>query len=397
MTDHNPESRPDPHPTLGQYLTHLRRAEGDPSLRTLADAVGTSHTFVNDLLHDRMTKPGWQRVAAIVRHLGGDPDYARDLWARPLDAVAAQPAEDPVAALLRSVDGRLADITGLLQRLVPDHRHSTAYRAPRSDPAMTDPDPASDPASAEPYAEDWFAHPGGPLAHYVWTAAGDTSRVLCTGTDADVAVMRAAEAGDMPCPSCVAEMREAATDLNLPMPVCLGCGTMHPATETGLVAPHGPEQKPVPTCMGAGHRPAQFDGRDDTRREALADHTALRHNVAARRAMFQRDVGRDQPMAIAVDTYPEEIIRMETMLSHWAEVVASGDYMPTVRLAMIKSVSRRTARSGMSGVVDQATIEGSQDWLRAVRWRLLPVLGLPLADGQPRTAASELFEVLSVL
>ena len=112
----------DPAQALAAALRHLHRAAGQPSSRKIAAAVGSvSHTSVADALAGRRV-PSWAILEKMVRHLQGDPDAFRGLWAN-----AAAPASSDARNAVAVSFGDTAQSDGNRAALVAEARRRAGF------------------------------------------------------------------------------------------------------------------------------------------------------------------------------------------------------------------------------------------------------------------------------
>lgn len=113
------ETAPDTPVTLASYLRGLRLAAGQPSLRTIGNAIEIGRSTVDNLLKGVAYRPQWRMVAALVSYLDGDLTYARRLWQEHVKQ-SRDDAAPSGSAGLDAIAEQLDEITCLLRRLV-DH------------------------------------------------------------------------------------------------------------------------------------------------------------------------------------------------------------------------------------------------------------------------------------
>jgi hypothetical protein len=98
------------HEALACYLRELHIAASCPSSRSIAKAVGVSHTQVNQYLRGTAAAAAsWERLWVVVAHLGGDKAKARALW--------EQAQHRTINAYDPALMGLLADILAELRGL----------------------------------------------------------------------------------------------------------------------------------------------------------------------------------------------------------------------------------------------------------------------------------------
>jgi hypothetical protein len=103
---------------LTAYLQQLHAAADYPSTRAMGAATGVSHTQVHYYLRGTAGRARWDRVAALVAHLGGENAKARALWEQARSApVGTHSTRQP---LVVDVVGLLGEILAELRALRAD-------------------------------------------------------------------------------------------------------------------------------------------------------------------------------------------------------------------------------------------------------------------------------------
>jgi biotin carboxyl carrier protein len=133
----------DPIGVLFKEVQHLHLRAGEPSSRKIAKETGAvSHNTVTNIIRRKPGKPvpSWVCFAAVVEHLGGDPEHFKELW------VAARQAE--LAAAEATAGAALAK-AALDAKQTLDQARSQAEQMLRDARAEADRIKAETQASAE--------------------------------------------------------------------------------------------------------------------------------------------------------------------------------------------------------------------------------------------------------
>ncbi len=107
-----PDVPPGSHRDLVDALHALHHQAGWPSLRTLARAIGVSHTTVSKTF-STATLPSWGTLELLVLAMDGDPVQFRDLWVSATTTTGATASGLPQPRIA----GRRAELTALRRHL----------------------------------------------------------------------------------------------------------------------------------------------------------------------------------------------------------------------------------------------------------------------------------------
>ena len=106
--------------------------------------------------------------------------------------------------------------------------------------------------------------------------------------------------------------------------------------QSEVIAPHthSHDSKIYITCRGAGHVPAQRDGRDEQRVRAILKLADVRREIAEARAAFTEDMDKFRSMADVIDMSAPKILVLEATATVWEFMAESGDWWTTLAYAL---------------------------------------------------------------
>lgn len=106
--------------------------------------------------------------------------------------------------------------------------------------------------------------------------------------------------------------------------------------QSEVVAPHTHSHDPkiYVTCRGAGHVPAQHDGRDEQRVQAVLKFADVQREIGEARAAFLQDMDKFRSMYDVIDLDAQKIIILESTAKVWEFMASSGDWWNTLAYAL---------------------------------------------------------------
>lgn len=152
---------------------------------------------------------------------------------------------------------------------------------------------------------------------------------------------------------------------------CLPCGTELDLLPGGAVPDHQHEGQP---CPGSRFRPAQADGRDDVRREAIRRYRALRAMTDVKRAAFVADLAKGWRIRDLVEADAGAIVLEESEAAYWKGLALHGLWMETLR-EVIRDLGRNPVTSSNidRGLHDWER-SGARAWLRSANTELQKII-----------------------
>lgn len=162
---------------------------------------------------------------------------------------------------------------------------------------------------------------------------------------------------------------------------CLACPAVLDLLPGGAVPDH---QDDTEQCDGAGFRPAQDDGRDDVRREAIRHWRALRGLSALKRADLATNLGKTGwRMRDLMDTEVRAVVIEESEADLWRDLAMHGDWWETARRAIALLGRRALTTDDVDRGLEAWGQAGARAWLRTANTSLQADLRAnpgPMAD-----------------
>lgn len=249
--------------------------------------------------------------------------------------------------------------------------------------------PTTDTASeAGQLPEGWYVQGVQSTAHHAESLSGTDVRPVCSMAWTPASTTRPVRPGDSLCRSCVAELVEAAVDLNLPLLCCLGCQRLYPPNDRGVVSEHTIRKDGHSVvCPGSGILCARHDGNDTVRRAGLDGRTAVVAAMIDEREKFIAALREWSTPSSAIEFYAERLVRREGALALWDELILGGDYLAVVERGVVAASRRYNGTSRIDEATTLARAQGARDWLQEVNGTVQSLLEAESGPAAQRLAA----------
>lgn len=155
---------------------------------------------------------------------------------------------------------------------------------------------------------------------------------------------------------------------------CLICAGETALMPGGALGDH-PNPDTHNVCIGSGFPRVLNDGRDDTRRKAIAKHAELAVAIQLHRADIADSVaGTYQMRHVATSAAFGGIIRAEIAAHTWHALGIHGDWLQAAQDALIGMAGRSNSSDPLDWAVRELEAHGYRDWLKAAQWELQPLM-----------------------